>query len=775
MCNKFTFLIFFALIGLTIRYAHAQKNKQNDINLLKGIYHTSISDTFEALDGLRKICKYYMDARQLDSCEEYAIKGIALSKGTYHPSTAVFSNFLGEVNLRKDKMAEATAYYRKALEIYLKRNDSIQISAGYSNLALTIYGSASLTLLDSAWTFLPYNQHQSSQAFDILQNKAFILLNEKQYQPAMTVSLQAVGVAENLGLYNTAASLYLTISQIIQRLNASDADALLYAQRGLSAADKSQDSSLLSLMYQNVAIIYQRRGDYASALRYTEKAITIAEREANAPRELSDIYNNAGIIYFYLERYMEAIALTKKAMDIFIAGKDKVSEIAARGNIGEYYFMQYKKNEKAASEKTNVNASYDNLSNALNYIEQAVNECRNISNKDIALTYLQEFLPYLSDIYAAYGNTQNALETYKEYTTVNNALLNLNRTDSIAHLINSFEIQKTTDSVKTEEAIKRVELEKNIKLAALRYKYEKKQALAKTEEEKQKLMLEARTKEQQMENEAEMQRMNILSESRIAQQKLQTAALNKDKQIAQQRADLSQRRLAILSLGSLAALMLVAGGFGYARYRTRRRNEQLLADKNERIETLMQELQHRVKNNMQMISSLLSLQSRTLTDADARGAVQEGQHRIEAMSLIHHQLYLDHNITGINTKEYLEELINGLKHSFAENTKAIHFKTDIAALTIPVDTAAPLGLITNELVTNAFKYGLTDAQPVLEIKLSGSSEKMRLEIKDNGKGIQPGSSRKEGLGLKLIAALVKQLDASMTTRSDNGYSVVIQQ
>uniref|UniRef100_UPI003F72780C sensor histidine kinase n=1 Tax=Dyadobacter sp. TaxID=1914288 RepID=UPI003F72780C len=152
------------------------------------------------------------------------------------------------------------------------------------------------------------------------------------------------------------------------------------------------------------------------------------------------------------------------------------------------------------------------------------------------------------------------------------------------------------------------------------------------------------------------------------------------------------------------------------------------------LKELMQELHHRVKNNLAIVSSLLSLQASRLEDEKAIQAVTEGQQRVEAMSLIHQQLYQTDNVAGVSVKEYIQDLVKGLMQSFGYS-EDFSLRTDIEPLVLDLKMAVPLGLIVNELITNAFKHAYKGIEnPELSIRL-WQQEEVYLEIKDNGKGV----------------------------------------
>ena len=213
--------------------------------------------------------------------------------------------------------------------------------------------------------------------------------------------------------------------------------------------------------------------------------------------------------------------------------------------------------------------------------------------------------------------------------------------------------------------------------------------------------------------------------------------------------------------------------------RQKKRSNLLLEEKNSTIqlksqqnETLLKEIHHRVKNNLQTISSLLYLQSANITDVDAKEAITQGQHRVESMALIHKNLYMRDNLAGIEMKDYLTRLVNNLKESYTSPGQEVEVNINMPTAEVNVDTAIPLGLITNELLTNAFKYAFANNKNgKIDITFSTKSNSdFFLKISDNGIG-----NRKEskGFGSQLISLLVKQLGAHIEDGNKNGYWVEI--
>lgn len=182
-------------------------------------------------------------------------------------------------------------------------------------------------------------------------------------------------------------------------------------------------------------------------------------------------------------------------------------------------------------------------------------------------------------------------------------------------------------------------------------------------------------------------------------------------------------------------------------------------------ETLLKEIHHRVKNNLQVITSLLSLQSNMLQDEKIREVFQQSQYRINAMATIHETLYRSNNFVGINYRQYLVTLSEYLLLSMKGEKHQITLKMEVPPVMLSLDTAIPLGLLVNEVITNALKYGIVGQQEgVITIRLTAkTAQKYELYIGDDGCGYSPtlNFNNTASLGLKLIQNLARQLNGSI--------------
>jgi len=193
-------------------------------------------------------------------------------------------------------------------------------------------------------------------------------------------------------------------------------------------------------------------------------------------------------------------------------------------------------------------------------------------------------------------------------------------------------------------------------------------------------------------------------------------------------------------------------------------------------EILLKEIHHRVKNNLQFISSLLGLQTEHVVDEAALDALQEGQDRVQSMALIHQNLYQDENLTGVNVKDYFVKLTQGLMDSYNIHEDNIQMNLIIEDINLDVDTVIPVGLILNEIITNSFKYAFVNMDMgSITIELYEQEGVLHLNIKDDGIGLEDKTKENLGnsFGYRLIEAFAGQLQATLAVDGGSGTSVAL--
>lgn len=195
------------------------------------------------------------------------------------------------------------------------------------------------------------------------------------------------------------------------------------------------------------------------------------------------------------------------------------------------------------------------------------------------------------------------------------------------------------------------------------------------------------------------------------------------------------------------------------------RMEQSLKEK----EVLLKEIHHRVKNNMQVVSSILNLQSSYVSDEYALNLLKESQNRIKTMAYIHESLYQSKSFTSVNFSEYLSTLVNNIIQSYTYSKQKIKLVLNIEKLTLSLDSSIPAGLIINELVTNAIKHAFPGSKRgVIYLNLKSENNFVFLELKDNGVGFADNVDfeNSHSLGLQLVNTLIEQIEGKFNFKSE---------
>ncbi len=237
-------------------------------------------------------------------------------------------------------------------------------------------------------------------------------------------------------------------------------------------------------------------------------------------------------------------------------------------------------------------------------------------------------------------------------------------------------------------------------------------------------------------------------------------------------------------------MLLVILGLLYNRYRLKQRsNRQLerqqieinqtnrsLQNLVEEKELLLHEIHHRVKNNLQIVMSLLNTQSAYLQNDAALRAIRDSQQRVHSISLIHQKLYQSNNIAQINMPVYIQELVDYLQDSYGTG-QSVRFDLKIAPIDLDVTQAVPIGLILNEAISNAVKYAFPDKRAgVVAISMEhGEADQFKLRIADNGTGLPPDFDPRKSasLGMTLMRGLSKQLHGSFDLKNEGGLHINI--
>jgi two-component sensor histidine kinase/CheY-like chemotaxis protein len=192
-----------------------------------------------------------------------------------------------------------------------------------------------------------------------------------------------------------------------------------------------------------------------------------------------------------------------------------------------------------------------------------------------------------------------------------------------------------------------------------------------------------------------------------------------------------------------------------------------LVTSNRRLEALLREVNHRVANSLQMVSAFVQMQASALEDKVARGALKDTQRRIEAIIQVHRRLYTSDNLEMVDMQGYLEALVRELEDTCSTPASPRHLKLEVEEIQLETDKAVSLGVIVNELITNACKYAYAAGKAgEVRIGLTRDDGAVLLSVEDDGRGLTGGEPEGTGLGARLIKAMAASLKSKIVYDPD---------
>lgn len=285
-------------------------------------------------------------------------------------------------------------------------------------------------------------------------------------------------------------------------------------------------------------------------------------------------------------------------------------------------------------------------------------------------------------------------------------------------------------------------------------------------------ILEDFTAERLRQGDSEKAVLNILDDVRSEKLRLedaQKAILNIADDGEAERSHLRQAQLAVLNI--LEDLSQEKASLEKSRSEVVRSERAVRASLREK-EVLLKEVHHRVKNNLQVISSLLNLQARYLPDPAARAMFAQSQNRVQSIALVHERLYESADLEHVDFAKYTTILLDNIFDTHAAEGRGISKTIDMGGVSLPVDLAVPCGLIVNELVTNALKHAFPDGRTgVVRVSLTQTADgELELTVGDDGVGLPLGIDPRNtaSLGLDLVFTFAEQIEAETEVRRQEG-------
>jgi len=734
----FTSLYFAVLFCISIPYAHAQSKEE--VKLTRNKLAKTSKNTIEKAELLLDVSRIILFKEgelktDIDSAIVLNNQARAVSKNLDY-KLGIGKSLLLEAQITKEKGDQKKAWdLAKSALAYAKKNNMPELQADiYAELGHHFGNEKEELLQKIKYYELAVPLYQKGKALkkegDALKELGDFYEFMGETQKAATLFDKAVAIYKSVG-YKQLQGIYTLMSGNYRTMG-NFQSALQYALMAENIAEEVNDQSFqLSTIYNHLALAYYDLKKNDLALSYFEKSLNIALKYKNVDA-VNTISTNLASLHYRKKNFRETLRIIKlTAKDypptdsgsklrqtfMFLVSYSMLKEFDNAKPYYEKMLRHYHDNKEAE-----VGLDYK-LMGIILYLQQS-------GQAEKTYLYLDELKDYckktnniirLSELEGMYFKSDSACKKYlpaiehiKQYKILSDSVFNLDRAQQFSALQLKFETEKK---------------DKNIKLLT-------------------------------------------------QQAKLQETKIYNDMIIR------------YVFIGSLVVLVLFLGLI-YNRYRLKQKTNQRLESKQEKInqqnellkklltekEWLLKEIHHRVKNNLQIVISLLNTQSAYLDNKDALLAIQNSQHRMHAMSLIHQKLYQSENLAYIDISWYIYELVNYLKESFDMDRK-ISYTLDTEKLELDVAQAVPLGLILNEAVSNAIKYAFPDKKKgniFISLKnIEGCC--YQLIIADDGVGLPEGFdlANSESLGMNLMMGLSDQLDGSFKTENNNGLKITIE-
>lgn len=578
--------------------------------------------------------------------------------------------------------------------------------------------------------------------------------------------LKAATLYKEAGAFYKEAETYNELSILYSGFE-DYATSIKYAQQAIKIKKKFKKHELYK-EYTMLALNYRTLGKYENALAYALAAEKAAE-STDADGVWRCILNNLiGTIYSELKFYEKSVEYYKKA--ILIAKEINDTEGVTSITINTARGLYNRNKAAEALEVLNNGYKYYHDENCtVEYFSMYILVYSKLKKYDKAKPYYEELLRRSN------GKFKSHMDEEKAYYSMIHFLLKTGQADkSYVYIDKLRQLGQKNNDIFNLSQLEKTHFEADSAtgnyLGAIEHLKKFKQlndSVFNTNSTKQFADL-------QLKYETEKKDKNI-------------KLLTNKSQLQQARIE-NEVFMRYIFIGSLCVLCIIIGLL-YSRYCIKRKTNAILEAKQEEInsknqklerlveekEWLLKEIHHRVKNNLQIVISLLNTQSAYLDNEEALEAIQNSQHRMHAMSLIHQKLYQTENLSSINMSWYIKELAEYLKDSFDHEDK-IKFNLSLIPIDLDVAQAVPLGLILNEAISNAIKYAFPDTKGTINILLEEKDNNYQLRISDNGIGLPDNfdASETDSLGMSLMMGLADQLDGTFTIQSDDGVTITIE-
>lgn len=578
---------------------------------------------------------------------------------------------------------------------------------------------------------------------------------------------KAINEYEALGDNAWVGQLYVRSGFVYRQRQQIDT-ALSYYNAALPYLDEARDTLWIGYANDHLGYMLVRKGDYYRALKHYQNAI-IAFKSLNMHMNVGAEYNAIGMIYRQTKDTDKEKKAYRQAIDILEDFGENKYLGEACSNLSEILLMEGQTKD-----------GFRLLDRAKTIFENIDHQLGLYSFNAVLSYYYQNTNPPDYNKVIEYGKKSAdiayAIEGYREFADacyyVGNAYINLKDFVQSGIWLQKGYHAATRYQHPTELARLSNELANYYSLAGeydnayryLRQYNDLSDSLASIEKIKEFTNLDL----------TYTYRQNKLTDSLLQVQEKQNLIFEHKRELQQ------EQTIQLILIFSVLILVLI-GGFIYFTSKRTRKQAIELDEKNKIInkslhekELLLKEIHHRVKNNFQTISSLLQLQFKDIENDRIYKNVEEGQNRIQSMALIHQKLYQNEDLSVIEMQDYTEQLLKQITTFYGFHNLNLQVKAH--NLTLDIDTAIPLGLILNELITNSCKYAFTNPNDgKIHIEIEKSETHYKLIYTDSGPGLPRGLDidKSKSLGLRLVKRLAKQLHGSFEYNRDHPAKFII--
>jgi two-component system, sensor histidine kinase PdtaS len=595
--------------------------------------------------------------------------------------------------------------------------------------------------LDSLQLLLSKEKDPSRQLEFI--NQLVAVAFRSDFQQALTYAKQGVSLSEKVKDKNWQPQFYEMQGRMHANLLQLDSATLFFDKAMVGYREVNNKKGQATTAFK-IAWVFKKKGDIEKAMAADLEALRIME-ELNDLEGIANANGRVSEDLYRQGRFAESLTYAQKAVDICEKNNLRGELFYAYRSVGDAYIGS--KNPEAALDFYNKSLA---LTTALKMDEISIADITNCRGN--AFKHLGRYEEAKQD----YETCLAIAQKVNYPSALSSSLANLGEVhlrmgqynEALPYQLKTIQLQEADNDLSN--------LLENYHHTSTIYEQLGDYKSALTYERKARALRDTT--------------MTLQSDAAISELRTRYETEKKEATIALQEQQLSQKNL---MQWLSTAVALVFGGllfFLYRSYCTRMQTNKLLESKNAENELLLKEIHHRVKNNLEVVSSLLALQSAQIEDVSVKAAMQEGQNRVHSIGIVHQKLYQGKHLGTVEMKDYLVNLSESILDSFgAEGRVTIECAMD--QLDVDIDTAIPLGLIVNELLTNTLKYAFPDGQKgKVRIQLEKSPTGMLyLRVADNGVG-KGGLSNGTGFGSQLLSLLTQQLNGSMREEINNGTS-----